>query len=113
MSARRTEALERVLAEGTDADEILRSTVAALAAEPDVAWAGISFLEDGELAPGPSAGDPDVARRTTVPIVFRGAFVGELSTDGEVEVGLLERVAMLIATFVLVGWDTEGEDRQP
>ena len=95
-----------------DADGILRSTVAALAAEPDVAWAGISFLEDGELAPGPSAGDPDVARRTTVPIVFRGA-VGELSTDGEVEVGLLERVAMLIATFVLVGWDTEGEDWQP
>jgi hypothetical protein len=112
MSARRA-ALERVVGEGTDADEILRSTVAALAAEPDVTWAGICFLEDGELALGPSAGNPDEARRTTVPIVFRGALVGELSADGEVEVGLLERVATLIATFVLVGWDTEGEDWQP
>jgi putative methionine-R-sulfoxide reductase with GAF domain len=112
MSARRTEALEQVV-EGTDADEILRSTVAALAAEPDITWAGISFLEDGELALGPSAGHPDEARRTTVPIVFRGAFVGELSADGQVEVGLLERVATLIATFVLVGWDTAGEDWQP
>ena len=113
MSARRAEGLERVVGEGTDADEILRSTVAALTAEPEVSWAGISFVEDGELALGPSAGDPDVARRTTVPIVFRGAFVGELSADGEVDVGLLERVATLIATFVLVGWDTDGEDWQP
>ena len=48
-----------------------------------------------------------------MPIVFRGAFVGELSADGDVEVGLLERVATLIATFVLVGWDTDGEDWQP
>jgi hypothetical protein len=28
-------------------------------------------------------------------------------------VALLERVATLIATFVLVGWDTDGEDWQP
>jgi hypothetical protein len=113
MSTRRTEALERVVGQGADADEILRSTVAALAAEPDVSWAGISFLEDGEPALGPSAGYPDETRRTTVPIVFRGAFVGELSADGDVEVGLLERVATLIATYVLVGWDTNGEDWQP
>jgi hypothetical protein len=113
MSARRTEALERVVGEGADADEILRTTVAALAAEPELTWAGISFLENGELALGPSAGDPDEARRTTVPIVFRGAFVGELSADGDVEVGLLERLATLIATFVLIGWDTGGEDWQP
>ena len=34
------EALERMVGEGTDADEILRSTVAALTAEPEVSWAG-------------------------------------------------------------------------
>ena len=48
-----------------------------------------------------------------MPIVFRGAFVGELSADGDADVGLLERVATLIAKFVLVGWDTDGEDWQP
>ena len=71
---------QRVVGEGTDADEILRSTVATLAAEPDVSWAGISFLEDGELALGPSAGHPDEARRTTVTIVSR-RLRGELSAD--------------------------------
>jgi putative methionine-R-sulfoxide reductase with GAF domain len=109
VSARRAEAVERIVGEDVDADEILRTAVAVLAQEPDVSWAGIAFLEDGELALGPSAGTPDETRRVSVPIVFRGALVGELAADGEVDVGLLERIATLISTYVLVGWDTAGE----
>ena len=43
-----------------------------------------------------------------MPIVFRGALVGELAADGDVDLGLLERVATLISAYVLVGWDTGG-----
>ena len=39
--------------------------------------------------------------------------MGELSVDGEGEVGLLERVARSSRTFVLVNWDTDGEDWEP
>ena len=113
MTTRRTQALERVVREGTDADEILRSAVRALVAETGVSWAGIAFLEDGELVAGPSAGMPDEARRTRVPVLFRGAFVGELSADGEVDAALLDRVSALISAYVLIGWDTGGEGWDP
>jgi hypothetical protein len=113
MSSHPAQALERLVGEGTDADEVLRTTVGALAREPGVSWAGIAFLEDGELTPGPSAGIPDEARRTSVPIAFRGAFVGELAADGDVDAGLLERIATLISAYVLIGWDTGGETWEP
>ena len=48
-----------------------------------------------------------------MPIVFRGALVGELAADGDVDLGLLERVATLISAYVLVGWDTGGGDWEP
>jgi len=113
MTARRTEALERVVGAGTDSAEILRTAVATLASEPGISWAGVAFLENGDLTAGPSAGVPDEARRTSVPISFRGAFVGELSADGDVETGLLERIATLIASYVLTGWETGGADWDP
>ncbi len=113
MSTRRAQALEDVVDAGLDADEILRTTVAALALEPGVSWAGISLFENGELTSGPSAGSPDEEQRSSVPIVFRGALVGELAADGGVDLGLLERVATLISAYVLVGWDTGGGDWEP
>jgi hypothetical protein len=107
------EAVEHVLAEGGEADEVLRSVVRALAAEPGVTSATIAFLDEGELVSGPSAGEPDEARRTRVPVLYDGAAVGELWVDGEADAEALDRVASLVAEYVLVGWDTGGEAWEP
>jgi hypothetical protein len=92
-----------------DADEQLRQTVSRLAARADCAWAGIYFVEDDNLALGPESGTPDPARRTTVPVLWRGGRVAELATDGEIDQAELETVAAGIADLCLVGWDTGGE----
>jgi hypothetical protein len=105
--------IEHVIASGLDADDVLRGVVAALVREPGVVWAGILFEEEGTLALGPEAGVADPGRRAAAPVVYRGAVVGELAVDGTVEPALLERVAELIATHVLLGWDTGGERWEP
>jgi hypothetical protein len=105
--------VERLLAEAEDADDVLRGTVLALAAEPGIAWAGIGFAEEGQIALGPSAGTPDEARRTRAPIRFQGAVVGELWIDGAIDTTVLEQVADLVAPQVLIGWDTGGETWDP
>ena len=53
------EAIDRILNRGGDADDILRQVVATLSRRAGYAWAGIFFLEDGELALGPQAGTAD------------------------------------------------------
>jgi hypothetical protein len=92
-----------------DADELLRRAVAELAARESCVWAGIWFVEEGELVLGPEAGSPQPERRTTVPVLWRGTRVAELAADGTVERAELERVAASIADLCLVGWDTGGE----
>ena len=113
MSSRALDALDRVLRQQAEADEILRGTVQALLEDPTIVWAGIAFVEDGEPALGPSAGVADESQRERIPIVYRGAKVGELWIDGAADRGLLERIAFLIADYVLIGWDTRGELWEP
>jgi hypothetical protein len=105
--------IEAIVAGGADADEILREVVAALADR--YAWAGISFVEDGELVLGPQAGSPDEAARTRVPVSFQGDRIAELAVDGAPEEDrmFLERAAELVAGHCLVGWDTGGEAWEP
>lgn len=105
------EAVDRVLNRGGDADDVLRGVVAALHEQGGYAWAGIFFVEDGELALGPQAGDPDEARRRSVPVLWQGTRVAELAVDGasDGDRSLLERVALLISAHCLVGWDVGGE----
>lgn len=103
------DALERIVDEGGDADDTLRSVVQRLAEEPDIAWAGIAFIEEGAIALGPQAGAADESRRLRTPVVFQGRAVGELWVDGRADVAFLERVALLISAHVLIGWDTRGE----
>ena len=91
-----------------DADERLRRAVVELAARDDCAWAGIYFVEEGNLVLGPEAGTPDPGRRTTVPVLWRETRVAELAADGAVEPAELETVAAKIADLCLVGWDTGG-----
>jgi len=113
MSSRALEALDRILNRGGDADDVLRAVVAVLVKEPGIGWAGVFFLEGGELVLGPQAGEADPARRVRTPIAFRGDPVGDLAIDGEAAAAFLERVATLISAHVLLGWDTGGEAWQP
>ena len=92
-----------------DADEQLRRAVAELAARDDCDWAGIYFVEEGELVLGPESGSPDPARRTSVPVSWRDTRVAELAADGTVARSDLEELAAGIADLCLVGWDTGGE----
>jgi hypothetical protein len=109
------EAIDRILNRGGDVDDILRQVVAALTNEAGYAWAGIFFLEDGELALGPHAGAPDPSRRTSVPVTWQGDRVAELVVDDAPEEDrmFLERVAVLVSGHCLVGWDTGGESWEP
>ena len=96
-----------------DADDVLRQTVAELSRADGCTWAGIFFVERGELVLGPEAGQTDEARRTAVPVTWKGERVAELAVDGEVDRARLEQVAAEIADQCLVGWDTGGEAWEP
>ena len=55
-----------------------------------------------------------------VPIVYEGRVVGEIDIDsdrpaafGEADRVFLERAALLLSPYCLVGWDTGGERWQP
>lgn len=113
MSGAALDRIAGIVGQGGDADDVLRSVVAALADEPGVEWAGIRFLEEGELQPGPQAGEPDEARRLRVPVSYQDVRVGELEVDGEADAAFLEQVATLVSAHVLLGWDTGGEAWEP
>ena len=108
-------AIDRVLDHGGDADDILRQVVSVLHEQAGYAWAGIFFLEDGELALGPQAGAPDESHRTSVPVTWQGNRVAQLAVDDAPEEDrmFLERVAVLVSGHCLVGWDTGGESWEP
>jgi len=113
MSPSQLDAVERIVEAGGEADDVLRAVVAALAAEPGISWAGIRFLEAGELVLGPSAGSPDETRRTATAIAYRGDAVGELVVDGSADPTTLDAVATSISAYVLLGWDTGGSAWEP
>jgi hypothetical protein len=111
------EAVDRILNRGGDADEVLRQVVSALYERLEgCSWVGISFIEGGELVLGPERGERN-GEETSVPVSYEDAVVAEL---GVVADGLdardrsfLERVALLISPYCLVGWDTGGEAWSP
>ena len=113
MSESAIAAIERILAETVEADDVLRGTVTALVADPAIVWAAIGFLDEGSLTTGPAAGVPDETQRVAVPIAFQDAVVGELWVDGTSDRATLKRIASLIAPQVLIGWDTGGEAWEP
>jgi len=102
------EAVDRILNRGGDADDLLRAVVEALVEHGDCSWAGILFAEQGELVLGPEAGAPSPAARAQTPVLYEGSRVAELVTDGCDDQALLDRVALLISPYCLVGWDTGG-----
>ena len=107
------EAVERVLEEGGDADEVLRQAVAVLHERLEL-FVRISFVEQDGLVPGPAAGMPSAT--AAFPISFEGSRVAELEVGGDLSAAqrsLLERVAALLSPYALVGWDTGGEEWTP
>ena len=106
-------AIETALASAGEPDDALREVVRLLAAEPEIAWAGIAFLENGELVIGPSAGTPDPGRRARVTLRYKEQPVGELLVDGTPNRSELEAVAARLGEHVLLGWDTGGETWEP
>ncbi len=106
------EAIERVVDDGGEADEVLRRVVAVLH-EHVGGFIRISFVEGGELVPGPAAGEP--AGTTSFPIAYEGRHVADLEADAPAAPAhaLLEHVATLLGPYALVGWDTGGEEWAP
>ncbi len=102
-----------MLNRGGDADDVLREVVAILHERLGV-FVRISFVEEETLAPGPTAGDE--APVTAFPIAWQGRRVAELEVGREPtgdDRTLLERVAVLVSPYALVGWDTGGEGWSP
>lgn len=107
------EAVEGVIDGGGDADDVLRAVVAILHERLE-RFVRISFLERGELVPGPAAGDGEPT--ASFAISWQGNRVAALELGGEpddAERALLERVATLVSLYALVGWDTGGERWAP
>jgi hypothetical protein len=105
--------IDAALESSADADDALRATVRILAKQPGIAWAGIAFVETTGLVLGPSAGVPDEARRTLATVCYKDETVGELQVDGDADRVMLDAVAERISAYVLLGWDTGGEDWEP
>ena len=107
------EAVDRVLNRGGDADDVLREVVAILHERAGFPWAGIAFAEEGDLVLGPWSGERAVGREpVSLPVSFQGTRVAELKVEaGELDEegrAFLERVALVISPYCLVGWDTGG-----
>ena len=77
-------------------------------------YVGINFAEDDEMVLGPSLGAKEEGT-SIFPISFDGSQVAELEiayphADDQ---AFLERVAILVSPYALVGWDTSGEPWNP
>jgi hypothetical protein len=102
--------VERLAAAGGDADEVLRAVVTAVR-DAGVPWFAVRFNEEGMLVDGPRAGTrPDTT--VTAQVTYNGERIGELEAAG-VDEAFLERVAVVLAEYVLLGWDTGGETWEP
>jgi hypothetical protein len=107
------EAIERVLNRGGEADDVLRQVVAILHERLD-RFVRISFVESDGLVPGPALGEESATN--AFPIAFQGSRVADLEAGGDLtddDRALLERVAVLVSPYALVGWDTLGEEWTP
>jgi len=102
--------VERLAAAGGDADEVLRAVVTAVH-DAGVPWFAVRFNEEGTLVDGPAAGTR-AEETITAPVSYNGERIGELEAAG-VDGAFLDRVAGLLAEYVLLGWDTGGEAWEP
>ena len=106
--------VERIVAAGGEADDVLRTVVAALAQH--YSWVALRFNEEGELELGPSAGT-ESGELLEQAIVYNGERIGRLDLGGaalaDEDRALARQVAEWIAVLTLLGWDTAGEAWAP
>ena len=107
------DAVRRALDENAEPDDALRAVVQALVEDGGCDWAGILFVEHGELVLGPDAGRQSPTARTQAPVEFQGERIAELVADGCPDPALLGSSAALITELCLVGWDTGGVPWDP
>jgi hypothetical protein len=109
-------AIERILARGGDADDVLRDVAAALHEHIPSSWVGISFVEEGRLVLGPSVGELD-RDATSFAVSYGEQQVAELAIGADEltaeDRAVVERVASMLGPYCLVGWDTGGEAWSP
>ena len=98
---------------GGDADDVLRAVVAALVTDGGCDWAGILFVENGELVLGPEAGAQRPRHESSCRSSSRASASPSSSPTAATTRPLLERVAARIAAYCLVGWDTGGVPWDP
>ena len=109
-------AVESILDSGGEADDVLRDVCRVLHDRAGYPWVGIELVEGEDLILGPSQGGDPPPERIRFPVAYGGNVVAELSVAGTPaadEAALLERVAVLISPYCLVGWDTGGERWTP
>ena len=113
------EAVEAIIAHEPEADQILREAVVALYERiPDVHSVAVAFVENGELAPGPTAGEPISG---TLPLAGQSLYEGVRSQSSGSRAaarptrrpGTARARVRLLSPYCLVGWDTGGEAWEP
>jgi putative methionine-R-sulfoxide reductase with GAF domain len=111
------EAVDRILNRATEPDDVLRQVVAVVHDRVEhYAWAGLFFVEEGELVLGPAKGElAEGAHVLEVPVSFDGQRIAALriafdegTRANDDDQAFLERVALLVSAHCLVGWDTGG-----
>ena len=108
------EAIERIVNRESEADEILRQSVATIAKRFDT-FCGIRFVEDGGMLDGPSGG-AYAEPQAVVPITYDDSSIAEIALGTPLEEDdrdTFDRIAKLLSPFCLVGWDTGGEAWNP
>ncbi len=105
-------AMEALVAEGGEADALLREAVRILAS--GVPFVAIEFVEEGGIVGGPRAGE-ETAAVERVPVLYDGTRVADLVAGGAAAADFeaLGRCAELLAPWCLVGWDMGGEPWEP
>ncbi len=101
--------VERVVAGGGEADDVVREVVAILH-ERLGRFVRLTFVEEGTLVAGPAAGGETAT--ASFPVRFQGVHVADLEVGGDLadaDRALVEHVAALVAQHALVAWDTGGE----
>ena len=108
------EAVERIINRESEADEILRQSVATIAKRFET-FCGIRFVEDGGMIDGPSGG-AYAEPQAVVAITYDDSSIAEIVLGAPLEEedrDAFDRIAKLLSPFCLVGWDTGGEAWNP
>jgi GAF domain-containing protein len=106
--------------QGPEATEHVRIPVGQGICGAAAATGRTEVVEDVNADPRYLACFPSTRSEIVVPIAYDGRVVGEIDIDsdrpgafGDEDRVFLERIAVLISPYCLVGWDTGGEEWSP